>query len=252
MSTVIEAIENELGEVTAELGRAEERVEKLGDYKLRLETAKAELDGQGTLLEPIDRADVERVRKEAARTRGRQSAAAKPAKARTTRRRPAPEPPPSREPAAVASPPVSSRQGIAAAAKGEQRRKAIVKLLEERGGWVSPADIAEELDEPWQNLKSVVHRLLVDRRIEAQGATRSREYRIYEGETRPDENGARTGTERKIVESLGTLQLTISEIAANSGIAEHQAREIVPALVRRGVLECESYGGKSVYGVAGA
>lgn len=255
MGAVIEAIDQELDRVAVELTSLDQRQEQLQTYRTRLETAKAELDGQGTLLEPIDRAEVERVR-EAARPRARKSASRKPA----APRRPAPKPPPSPETKPVASPAVSSPQGVAAAAsgesnrgKGKRRKQQVLDHLREVDGWAAPSDIATAIGEDRGDLSSTFRGLVEEGAIKGRGATKSREYHIGSQITEPDSNGARTGPERRIVEAIGSVRLTASEIRHKANIDNSlQAASVLQGLVARGVLVRDNEDGVPLYAVASA
>jgi hypothetical protein len=64
--------------------------------------------------------------------------------------------------------------------------------------------------------------------------------------TEADQNGARTGLERQVVEAVQAVELTESEIAANTEVPESRVREVLAGLCRRGVLTREG----KLYGVA--
>jgi hypothetical protein len=152
--------------------------------------------------------------------------------------------------------PKSSRQsqrGITNRKRGEQHREAILAYVRETGG-AQVKEIAEAtgLDpqvvrQQAKNLVSQDSRGLRVEILGSGGPTSPRLYRPAESDIAPaDGNGARTGLERRVVEAISGVELTESEIAANTEIPEHRVREVLAGLCRRGVLTREG----KLYGVA--
>jgi hypothetical protein len=97
-----------------------------------------------------------------------------------------------------------------------------------------------------KNLASQGHKVRVEV-LGNGGKTAPRLYRPAESDLAPaDQNGAKTGVERQVVEAVSAVELTESEIAANTEIPEARVREVLAGLCRRGVLTREG----KLYGVA--
>jgi hypothetical protein len=246
ISDAITAIDQELGEVESQMRDLEVREGQLRTARDTL----TELEGGGMTE---------------TRTPPRPKPRQKPRRPRVARKAPASEP----------SAGVSSHPDDASLSPDAE---AIVNVLKaRRGEWLRRADIqrAAELTEPryqaaMAKLKRVNRVRMAGQRAgaryvlaeddapepelgsESPGASERRKQAAAAPATTVDQNGARTQVERDVVASIGSIQLTTFEIAANADIPEGQVREVVAGLVRRGVLEREDYGGKSVYGVATA
>lgn len=202
------------------------------------------------------------------RTPARPKPRQKPRRPRVARKAPAPE----------ASADASSRPDDASLSPDAE---AIVDVLKARPGeWLSRADILRaaeltaELTEPryqaaMAKLKRANRLRMAGKRAgaryvlaeddvpepsldsESPSASERRKQAVATPATTADQNGARTQVERDVVAAIGSVQLTTFEIAASADIPEGHVRQVAAGLVRRGVLEREDYGGKSVYGVAG-
>jgi len=135
--------------------------------------------------------------------------------------------------------------------RGEQLRDAILAHLRETGG-AQVKEIAEALSLDPQKVRSQLPNMASNGLVRVEvlgsgGKTSPRLYRPAESDIAPpDQNGARTGPERQVVEAVSGVELTESEIAANTEIPEHRVREILAGLCRRGVLARDG----KLYGVA--
>lgn len=258
MGAIVEAIDQELGAVNGELEVVRGREQELDGYRQRLEAAKAELNGQETLLEPIGKTVLDRAREEARDKSRRARSRPTPGAPKGTKVRSSRKPPPSRESEPVASQSEATRSGAAAAATARSER--VVAFVREHPG-CTQTEIREHFDIPKGTIGGVMLRL-----VRTGGALRTEEgepgphggrpQRLYyarEHDMAPsDTDGAKTAPERRIVDALGSIRLTAAEIKKSTGIDQLHLGSMLMALVRRGVLVRENEDGVPLYGVAKA
>lgn len=148
-------------------------------------------------------------------------------------------------PAAADDPPATGPDEVDRAervSKGEERRRSVIALAEKHGT-ITIADVAEELDVPVPTARGVVRNMTSHGgplRVSDEGqAGDPKRYELRSREIAPpDDSGARTEPERRVVEALqrAPVPLTSSELASNSGLNFVDASAIAAGLVRRGVL----------------
>lgn len=154
---------------------------------------------------------------------------------------------------------------------GADAEKILDALRAHPGEWMRSGRLASVAGLEPDQVKKLVKQLREDGQIKMTGQRAGAKYRLAaddapepkvggqltasrakdagEAATKPDDRGARTGVERRICEAISSVQLTPKEVASSVGMPEAQVREVLAGLVRRGVVEYENYGGRSVYGL---
>lgn len=218
MSAILDAIDQELGEVVAKITPLQERRLKLED--LRAEAA--ELVGEGTQDAPAEPSSTD----------------TEPEPAVPRRRRQAATPPPSDPPRSAGdNGSTATRDGRAA--KSQARRAQILELVRMNPGMMQK-DIAAKVGIDQAEVSRVLKNLVSHGGpLRAEKAGRAKRYFPREHEVAPaDENGAKTETERKVLAAVqaAPVALTTGEVASNAKVNIVDAGRVLHGLRRRGLL----------------